>query len=246
MGEKLKEMVFNRFFKDKSKEIEKLREEVVKLKNIVVKQEEQLIEEQTQRIEYQNIEMAEQERISSELIGRGNENDKGFNEENVVEIFFFKLKKDFNLEDGTFVNKGTGFLVEGKVEDKFEIHFEISDSNTFTNDTNEYLLPFDFIKEYGEVLELEPEEKEVNDTDNSVINKSKEIASENEVTQLENYFANDKLPGDIESIFESETIYSKQFNNGLENNFSFKNYKVNNFSLDNIFDKNKNSEIEME
>ena len=95
-----------------------------------------------EREEFYNLPKEEQEKINKRL-----ENDKlnmigelilyddlnNFLLQNDIARKEYILNKDLNI-DGSFIEKGTSFFVEGFKNDKFEVHFEGNKNNSYKND----------------------------------------------------------------------------------------------------------------
>lgn len=271
MGDKLKEMIFNRFFKEKAREVEELREEVVILKNAGVKKDDKLREEETQRIEYENeilyLEDVEKNYNSNkELIIEGGmtlyESINPMDQERIIEELInvvgdYKDSELFYIEAIQSVTKTSyGDLCNSLLADEQDYSqgskdalYEMSSERVIKN----YRESFPLYEKHKEEIDkiffgnmMFEEGKSVKDICDNVINSSKEIVTGNEINQLENSFVQDKVPGDMESIFELATMGSTPFTSEIENKFDFKNTQVNNFSVESIFGKNKISDLELE
>ncbi|MDM0612792.1 hypothetical protein QTH09_17415, partial [Clostridium perfringens] len=95
-----------------------------------------------EREEFYNLPKEEQEKINKRL-----ESDKlnmigelilyddlnNFLLKNDIARKEYILNKDLNI-DGSFIEKGTSFFVEGFKNDKFEVHFEGNENNSYKND----------------------------------------------------------------------------------------------------------------
>ena len=95
------------------------------------------------------------------------------------------LNKDLNI-DGSFIEKGTSFFVEGFKNDKFEVHFEGNENNSYKNDVGNgyYFDEFELSKmvDLTKIKELNGKEIEVFNNQYLYKNSEKKY-SDNELHQ---------------------------------------------------------------
>ena len=126
-----------------------------------------------EREEFYNLPKEEQEKINKRL-----ESDKlnmigelilyddlnNFLLKNDIARKEYILNKDLNI-DGSFIEKGTSFFVEGFKNDKFEVHFEGNENNSYKNDVGNgyYFDEFELSKmvDLTKIKELNGKEIEV-------------------------------------------------------------------------------------
>jgi len=75
---------------------------------------------------------------------------KGITLEKIEKIFFFETNKDLDLNDGSSIKAGTGFIIDPVEKQNINIRFEINESNTYTNEENLYKFNLDELKDFGE------------------------------------------------------------------------------------------------
>ncbi|XZM35195.1 hypothetical protein ACSXAY_17325 (plasmid) [Clostridium perfringens] len=147
-----------------------------------------------EREEFYNLPKEEQEKINKRL-----ESDKlnmigelilyddlnNFLLKNDIARKEYILNKDLNI-DGSFIEKGTSFFVEGFKDDKFEVHFEGNENNSYKNDIGNgyYFDEFELSKmvDLTKIKELNGKEIEV--FNNQYLYKTSEKKfSDNELNQ---------------------------------------------------------------
>ena len=147
-----------------------------------------------EREEFYNLPKEEQEKINKRL-----ESDKlnmigelilyddlnNFLLKNDIARKEYILNKDLNI-DGSFIEKGTSFFVEGFKNDKFEVHFEGNENNSYKNDVGNgyYFDEFELSKmvDLTKIKELNGKEIEVFNNQYLYKNSEKKY-SENELHQ---------------------------------------------------------------
>ena len=147
-----------------------------------------------EREEFYNLPKEEQEKINKRL-----ESDKlnmigelilyddlnNFLLKNDIARKEYILNKDLNI-DGSFIEKGTSFFVEGFKNDKFEVHFEGNENNSYKNDIGNgyYFDEFELSKmvDLTKIKELNGKEIEVFNNQ-YLYNTSEKKFSDNELNQ---------------------------------------------------------------
>ena len=147
-----------------------------------------------EREEFYNLPKEEQEKINKRL-----ESDKlnmigelilyddlnNFLLKNDIARKEYILNKDLNI-DGSFIEKGTSFFVEGFKNDKFEVHFEGNENNSYKNDVGNgyYFDEFELSKmvDLTKIKELNGKEIEVFNNQYLYKNSEKKY-SDNELHQ---------------------------------------------------------------
>jgi len=93
---------------------------------------------------------------------KGTLNKDKFIEDNFNKFDFFETTKDFELNDSSFVKKGTEFRIDSfnLKENKYEIHFETNTKGIYGNydDENVYTYDLKNIKEFAKPTEFAIEE----------------------------------------------------------------------------------------
>ena len=70
----------------------------------------------------------------------------------------FITSKDLNLEDGSFIQKGTSFFIEGDIDGKYALHFEVREGNVYSNELgDEYYFSENDIRNFSTVVENKEE-----------------------------------------------------------------------------------------
>ncbi|MFQ8921910.1 MAG: ImmA/IrrE family metallo-endopeptidase [Clostridium paraputrificum] len=70
----------------------------------------------------------------------------------------FITVKDLNLEDGSFIQKGTSFFIEGDIDGKYSLHFETKEGNIYSNEFgDEYYFNKSDIRDFSTVVENDEE-----------------------------------------------------------------------------------------
>lgn len=139
----LKERAFKFLFKEEAKEIESLEQKYEDLKsdkelsgiynNLTSDYdilEEKFLETLNELNEYKNI-----NRILTDELNGYREKEISPNEEKGIDDTKERITiKDLNLEDGSFIEKGTSFFIEGFKDGKYNIHFEKNSNNKYHNE----------------------------------------------------------------------------------------------------------------
>lgn len=64
----------------------------------------------------------------------------------------FKITKELKLEDGSIIQKGTCFIIEGFENGEYQVHFEAKEGNKYNNDLGDnYKFSFNTLKNISEV-----------------------------------------------------------------------------------------------
>ena len=139
----LKERAFKFLFKEEAKKIESLEQKYEELKsdkelsgiynNLTSDYdilEEKFLETLNELNEYKNI-----NRILTDELNEYREKEISTNEEKGIDDTKERITiKDLNLEDGSFIEKGTSFFIEGFKDGKYNIHFEKNSNNKYHNE----------------------------------------------------------------------------------------------------------------
>lgn len=139
----LKERAFKFLFKKEAKKIESLEQKYEELKSdkelsVIYNNltsdydilEEKFLETLNELNEYKNI-----NRILTDELNGYREKESSPNEEKGIDDTKERITiKDLNLEDGSFIEKGTSFFIEGFKDGKYNIHFEKNSNNKYHNE----------------------------------------------------------------------------------------------------------------
>ncbi|MDB2085240.1 hypothetical protein [Clostridium paraputrificum] len=139
----LKERAFKFLFREEAKKIELLEQKYEELKsdkelsgiynNLTSDYdilEEKFLETLNELNEYKNI-----NRILTDELNGYREKEISPNEEKGIDDTKERITiKDLNLEDGSFIEKGTSFFIEGFKDGKYNIHFEKNSNNKYHNE----------------------------------------------------------------------------------------------------------------
>ena len=139
----LKERAFKFLFKEEAKKIESLEQKYEELKsdkelsgiynNLTSDYdilEEKFLETLNELNEYKNI-----NRILTDELNGYREKEISPNEEKGIDDTKERITiKDLNLEDASFIEKGTSFFIEGFKDGKYNIHFEKNSNNKYHNE----------------------------------------------------------------------------------------------------------------
>ncbi|MDU6522124.1 hypothetical protein [Clostridium sp.] len=136
----LKERAFKFLFKEEAKKIELLEQKYEELKsdkelsgiyNNLTSDYDILEEKFLETLnEYKNI-----NRILTDELDGYREKEISPNEEKGIDDTKERITiKDLNLEDGSFIEKGTSFFIEGFKDGKYNIHFEKNSNNKYHNE----------------------------------------------------------------------------------------------------------------
>ena len=182
----LKERAFKFLFKEEAKKIESLEQKYEELKsdkelsgiynNLTSDYdilEEKFLETLNELNEYKNI-----NRILTDELNGYREKEISPNEENSINIEAKRITiKDLNLEDGSFIKKGTSFFVEDFENGVCNVHFSNNPKNKYNNDLGDnYLFNLKEISDFSvETLDFYIKDITKDDLDNILDLEPKEF-----------------------------------------------------------------------
>lgn len=98
---------------------------------------------------------------------------------NIKELRFFNTTKDLKLKDGSFITKGTEFIIEENNTGKYNVHFSANNKNIYKNQFgNDYKFSLEQIKDFSQLKEslFEDQEDKYNNLLEKLIEKRREDA----------------------------------------------------------------------
>ena len=96
------------------------------------------------------------EKEGNEYMDRNEYHKEGNKELDLTKEFI--TTKELNLEDGSFIQKGTSFFIKGDINGTYELHFEAKEGNVYSNEFgDEYYFNESDIREFSIVVENKEE-----------------------------------------------------------------------------------------
>ena len=147
------------------------------------------------------------------------------------------ITKDLNLEDGSFINKGTSFLIEGFKDGKYEVLFEYTSNNIYNSEHgNQYFFEanelMSFSKEGERSIHEVRYENSINIEAERITIKDLNLEDGSFIKKGTSFFVEDFENGVCNVHFSNNP--KNKYNNDLGDNYLFNLKEISDFSVETL------------